>query len=160
MSKQPAEEKDASQAKKTCREEEYLDGWKRAKADYANLKKEMDDERQKAMFYSKILILADLLPVISNLQKATGGLAENKEVKGNGWAEGFVHIAKQFESFLEEKGVKRIVTEGTAFNPEFHEAVEHEAIEGTAPGTIIKEIEPGYTLNDSVIVAARVIVAK
>ena len=145
---------------KSDRADEYLEGWKRAKADYVNLKKEMETEKKKAMFYSKLLILADLLPIVGNLHKATSDLEAQDEMKGNNWVAGFIHIAKQFDGFLEEKGIKRIQTKGEEFDPSFHEAIDSEDKEGVNSGKIIKEVEPGYTLNDEVIAPAKVVVAK
>ena len=154
------EEKSKKEKVSVDKAEEYLAGWQRAKADYVNLKKEMDGERKKAMFYSKLLILADLLPIIGNLQKATGELETKTEVKGDSWAQGFIHIAKQFDSFLEEKGIKRIQTKDEEFDPAMHEAIASEEKKEITSGTIIKEVEPGYTLNDEVIAPAKVIVAE
>ena len=151
---------EAPKEESKSKEEEYLEGWKRAKADYVNLKKEMETEKQKAMFYSKLIILADLLPIVGNLQKATSDLESNKEVKENSWATGFIHIAKQFDGFLEEKGIKRIQTKGEMFDPALHEAIDRDEKTEEKSGTIIKEVEPGYTLNNEVIAPSKVIVAK
>lgn len=150
----------AKQEVRENKEQEYLEGWQRAKADYMNLKKEMEDERQKSMMYAKMLLLADLLPIINNYQRATQGLSENEEAKSNTWAQGFIHIAKLFDGFLQQTGIERIATTGEPFDPALHDAIEQEEAQGVAPGTIIKEIEPGYKLNESVIAAAKVIVAK
>ena len=128
------------------------------KADYVNLKKEMEEERQKAMSLSRLLILADILPIISNLQMAAGELEKQGTSNENMWAQGVVHIAKQFETFLEDKGVTRIETK--TFDPAYHEAIDREEKKGVASGTIIKEVEPGYMLNNEVIAPAKVIVAK
>jgi molecular chaperone GrpE len=61
---------------------------------------------------------------------------------------------------LEQEGVKPIETQGKTFDPLYHEAVTHEAVEGMSEGQIIGEVQKGYMLGDRVLRPALVRVAK
>jgi molecular chaperone GrpE len=136
--------------------DEYLNGWKRAKADYQNLKKETE-EKQKVIFdFASANLLMEILPVYDNLKKALKLLPE----QDNGWAEGIKQIKKQFESLLKDQGVEEIKTINEKFNPEFHEALSKEKKEGIETDTIIAEVSSGYLMKGKVLVPAKVIVAE
>lgn len=136
--------------------EEYLNGWKRAKADYANLKKESEDRQRIFLDVAKAGLIMEILPIYDNLKKALIALpAEN-----NAWAEGIRAIKKQFEDFLKQNGIEEIKTVGENFNPEFHEAVSREQKEGVEPDMIISELSSGYLMKGKVLVAAKVVVAE
>ena len=138
--------------------EEYLNGWKRAKADYLNLKKEFEKERTELIKFANAALILDLLPIYSHLEKAFKQVPE--EQIQSAWVKGLSHIKKEFEDFLKNLGLEKIKSEGEKFNPEFHEAVE-QSTEGQAPsGTIVKEVEPGFQMYGKVIKPAQVIVKK
>ncbi len=132
-------------------------GWQRALADYQNLTKETDRRRAEWAVYARQMILEEFIPIYDNLKLAISNeqLASDKN---NGCAEGIKHILKQFVEVLKNNGVEEIKTVGEKFDPIFHEATGEE--EGEKPGIIIKEISGGYKMGESVIRAAKVIVAK
>ena len=147
---------DLEELKAQC--EEYLNGWKRAQADYANLKKETEIRQQEMREQAKIQAIMEFLPIYTNLQLATSHIPT--EQKEEGWVVGISHIVKQFDEALSELGLARIQTEGELFNPEHHEAVGKEKKEGVDADMIISESMPGYMLGDKVIVPAKVIVSE
>ncbi|MCX6743912.1 MAG: nucleotide exchange factor GrpE [Candidatus Parcubacteria bacterium] len=137
--------------------EEYLNGWKRAKADYVNFKKEME-EKQKSFFnLANSALIMEILPVYDNLKKAI--LVAPAE-QSNGWIEGVKAIRKQFEDFLKQYGIEEIKTVGEKFNPEFHEAVSKEKKEGVESDIIISEISSGYLMKGKVLAPAKVVVSE
>lgn len=137
------------------KEQEYLDGWKRAKADYLNLKRESEQRYQELIKFANAGLILEILPVLDNFKLATQHIPE--EQKKAEWVIGIVHIKKQLEDTLKNLGIETIKTVGEKFNPEFHEAVEKS--ESGKDGIITKEVRPGYILNGKVIQVAKVIVS-
>jgi len=142
------------QLKAQC--DEYLNGWKRAKADYINFKKETESRQQMLFEFANATLLAEFLPIYDNLKKAILVAGEEK----NNWLEGIKQIKKQIEDLLKDHGIEEIKTVGEKFNPEFHEAISKEKKEGVEADTIISETSSGYLLKGKVLVAAKVIVAE
>lgn len=138
--------------------EEHLDGWRRAKADYLNLKKETESRQLELIQFANAALLAQFLPVYDHYKLACQHIPQ--EAKDQDWVVGFLHIKKQFDDFLKNLGIEEIKTVGEPFNPEFHEAVSHEKKEGFKTDVIFEEVKAGYTLHGKVISPARVKVAK
>lgn len=138
--------------------EEYLDGWKRAKADYSNYKKEVEKRQQEIVEFANARMIADLLPIYENYKMAIKHIPENSAK--DEWAVGLIYIQNQFQSFLNNLGIKEIKTAGEKFDPAVHEAVASEEKEGFDEGVIFEEVSAGYTLHGKVVVPAKVKVAK
>ncbi|MFH1367249.1 MAG: nucleotide exchange factor GrpE [Patescibacteria group bacterium] len=138
--------------------EEHLDGWKRAKADYLNLKKDSQKEKEELIKFSNAALVIEVLPIYDHLKLAFNHLP--KELENNDWVKGIAGIKKQTQDFLESLGIKEIKTVGEKFNPEFHEALTHEKKDGYKTETIFEEVKPGYTSEDKVLYPAKVKVAK
>jgi len=138
------------------RAEEYLAGWKRAMADYQNREKEIMRDREDMMVFATRGIITDLLPVLDNLKAAFAHIPE--ETKPSDWAQGLLHVIRQFEEMLKSYGVTVMTTVGELFDPMRHEAVGEET--GENPGTILREVQAGYEINGKVLRVARVIIAK
>jgi len=137
--------------------EEYLNGWKRAQADYQNFVKETGKWRVEFVRFANENLVLGLLPIMDNFEAAFGLISESHREAPV--AVGFAHIKKQLEDFLKENGVERMKTVGEKFDPLRHEAIEHRQVEGTEAGVIIEEKKAGYELNKKVVQAAKVIVA-
>jgi len=147
------------------RAEEYLAGWKRAAADYANLKRDLERLRQEYAKYAAQSFCEKLLPAVDNLKKACDqkpDLAEGSapaDAVGK-WIEGIGHVRDQFDSVLKEAGVTAIAEVEVPFDPSIHEAVMRDKREGLAADTVAEVVEPGYRLHDRIIRPAKVIVAE
>ncbi|MBI2446690.1 MAG: nucleotide exchange factor GrpE [Parcubacteria group bacterium] len=132
--------------------EEYLNGWKRAKADYLNLKKEMEAQNKEIKeWMSKIMILP-LLGIADSFEKAFRETPDN--LKNDPWVKGIEGIKKQFEDYLKSQGVEAMAIKGEKFDPAKHEAVE--SMEGGESGTIAEELQKGYLMNSDVLRPAKV----
>jgi len=141
--------------KKTEKErDEYLDGWRRAKADLINYKKdELKRLEEVARFGSESLIL-ELISILDDFDLALATLEKQ------GTAEKGVYLIRsRFEDILKRRGLERIKVEtGDKFDPAIHEAIS--TVDGGEEGTVAEEIEAGYTLHGKVIRPARVKVYK
>ncbi|KKQ92297.1 MAG: Protein GrpE [Candidatus Azambacteria bacterium GW2011_GWA2_39_10] len=146
--------------------DEYLNGWKRAKADYLNLKKEMEAQNKEIKeWMSKIMILP-LLGIMDSFEKAFSEIPENIPPKADQplagknepWVKGIEGIKKQFEDYLKSQGVEVMAVKGAKFDPAKHEAVE--SIEGGESGKIVEELQKGYMFNSEILRPARVKIYK
>lgn len=152
---QPNNTEELEQLKAQC--EEYLNGWKRAKADYQNLKRETEEKQKSFLEMANAALIFEVLPVYDNLKKAIALAPQNQN---SAWLEGFKAIKKQFSDFLKNYGIEEIKTSGEKFNPEFHEAVSREKKEDFESDIIITEISSGYTIKGKVLAPAKVVVAE
>lgn len=155
--------KNCEKMKKEC--DEYKSGWQRALADYKNLQKETVERRGEWARMSEIQILEEFIPVYDNFKKAFShhpelkdDSEEHKQMKN--WTDGIGYIMKQFGDVLKAHNVEEIKTAGEKFDARWHEAVGEEEAEGKEPGTIIREVDGGYKMNEKVIKVAKVILAK
>lgn len=135
--------------------EEYLDGWKRAKADFVNYKNEEAQRFENFYRMNQEVIMRELIAVLDSFElgiSSSGGEAIEKK--------GVELIRNQLENALKKHGVEKIkVSLGDKFDPSKHEAVAE--IESEKPaGTIIEEIEQGYMFLGKILRPARVKVAK
>jgi molecular chaperone GrpE len=137
--------------------EEHLAGWKRAQADYQNLKKEHEEKIQRIGEISAMGFIEPLLPIIDHFDLALNHVP--KESQEQEWVQGFYHIKKQFDDILNNLGVKRIKTVGTEFDPELHEAVSQKDSDQDK-GIVIEELQTGYRFDESIIRHAKVVVSK
>lgn len=138
--------------------DEYLNGWKRAQADYQNLVKENRAKQIELIQYANEDLIRELFPVLDNFKAAFRQIPEAE--KNSAWVVGFSYIKKQLEEVMRNHNVEEIQTVGKEFNHEEHEAVEHVKKEGVKSNEIIEERKSGYRLNGKVIQVAKVVVAE
>jgi molecular chaperone GrpE len=120
----------------------------RERADATNLRRRHDDDMQQLRGRIKVAVIADLLPVIDNFERALKHVPD--ELKDVEYINGVQGVVKQFEKTLADMGVERIKTVGEPFDPQFHEAVSME--EGDSDREVVsEELQAGYRLGDDVI---------
>lgn len=135
---------------------DLTDKWKRAVADFENFKKRRESEGREILEYAKEVTVMKLMPSLQSLEQVLKYAPTDEKYKD--WLMGLTVTIQQLEKTMEELGVVKIKTTGEKFDPTHHEAVEE--IEGQEAGKIVKEIQPGFTLNGKVIVPAKVAVGK
>jgi len=137
---------------------EYLDGWQRARAEFANYKKRIERDQEEARGRAAAALLAKILPVEDDLRRA---VRERPEAEGYpDWADGIELIQRKLAALLEAEGVEVIPADGVAFDPALHEAVTYEPSNDHEEGEIIEVIQQGYRLGERVLRPARVRVAR
>lgn len=131
----------------------------RTRADFENYRKRVEIEKQQARQSGEAAAIMRLLPVIDNIERAIAHAPA--ELADNKWAQGIVGLVKQLEKSLESLNLKRIVaTPGTAFDPEFHEAIQFDEDATGDKEIIAEELQAGYTLNGQPIRHAMVKVTR
>jgi molecular chaperone GrpE len=134
---------------------EYKDGWARSQAEFQNYKKRIERDNELTYASMKGDIIKKILPALDDLERAL----QNRPAD-DAWASGIELIARKLQNILESEGVKRIEAKGTAFDPNFHEAITHEPSEEVESGHVIDVAQNGYMLGERVIRPALVRVAQ
>ena len=123
------------------KEQEYLNNWKRAQADFVNYKKDEAKRLEEFVKFANESVIIEILDVVGNLELAAEHLKDD----------GLKQVIKQFEEILKKYNVERIAVAGQ-FDPALHEAVD--AIDESHP---LIEVRAGYTMHGRVIRPARVV---
>lgn len=138
--------------------QEYLDGWQRARADYANLQKTTDDDKKRIRAIAMESLIEELIPVVDSFLMAMAN-KESWEKVDPAWRTGVEYIYQQLMNTLESHGLALFGEIGESFDPMKHEAVsEEETDDTTKDHTIAKVIQKGFLLEESMIRPARVVV--
>ena len=134
---------------------EYKDGWARSQAEFQNFKRRIERDNELTYAGMKGDIIKKVLPALDDLERAL----QNRPAD-DGWANGIELIARKLQNILESEGVKRIEAKGTAFDPNFHEAITHEPSNEVESEHVIDVVQNGYMLGERVIRPALVRVAQ
>ncbi|MBI2551556.1 nucleotide exchange factor GrpE [Candidatus Uhrbacteria bacterium] len=158
MTEEQQPEETASTDAAKC--EEYKAGWKRALADYDNLRKDLARERMVIREQTTSRLCESFLSVLEHFDQALSHQPKDMPAVASGWAQGVLHVRIELENALRELGVEPFGTVGEAFDPRRHEAVS-ERVEGEKENnTVIEVIGRGFALGERVLRPARVIVSK
>lgn len=144
-------------AAKAQKADEYLELAQRTKADFENYRKRAAREAAAAQERGVVKLARELLPAVDNLDRAVAALnggTDNEEL-----ASGIKLVHSELIAALNRAGVELFSPEGERFDPEHHEAVAQQPVEGAEAGTIVEVYQRGCRLGDSVIRPARVVVA-
>jgi molecular chaperone GrpE len=138
--------------------DEYLDGWQRARAEFANYRRREEQRRRQIEDAIKGQVLSDLLPVMDDLDRAFQAVPH--DVCETAWVKGLSLVGHKLQSYLEKAGVAPMVTQpGDVFDPNYHQAVFHGPSEEYAENQIVEVFQRGYTLGETVLRPAMVYVS-
>ena len=143
---------------KAQKADEYLELAKRTRADFENYRKRAARETAAAQERGVVKLAKELLPAVDNLDRAVAA-AEAASNGDNELASGIKLVHAELLAALSRAGVELFSPQGERFDPEHHEAVAQQPIDGAEPGTIVEVYQRGCRLGDSVIRPARVLVA-
>lgn len=136
--------------------QEYLDGWQRARADYANLQKTTDEDRKRMRTLVEENFISELLPTVDSFLMAMSN-KEAWEKVDPAWRTGVEYIYSQLMNTLESHNLKLFGEIGETFDPTKHEAVGEESTEDKKlDHKIAKVNQKGFMLGDSILRPARV----
>lgn len=141
---------------------EYLDGWQRARAEFANYKRRVEKEQSEAYQNAATRVIGRFVEVLDDFNRAEQDKpADTSDPTALAkWAAGVSLIQRKLQNILDAEGVEHIPAEGQVFDPALHEAVTHEDSDEHEPGQIIGVVRQGYRVGDKVIRPALVRVAK
>ncbi|MCD6304676.1 MAG: nucleotide exchange factor GrpE [Deltaproteobacteria bacterium] len=157
----PLEEMPKDQLIEKIKETEALseknrDLYLRSQAEIENLKKRYQKEQQSLTKFANESLIKQLLPVADNLEKALDH--SQKEASFDALIEGVQLTLKGLMDVLQKAGVEAIEAVGGQFDPNFHEAVSEATDNDFETGTVVKELQKGYTLNQRLLRPSMVIV--
>jgi molecular chaperone GrpE len=128
---------------------EYLEGWQRARAEFANYKKRVERDMKDTYQNASGDALKSILPIIDDFDRALANMPE--ELKDNPWVSGVSMIQRKFAKLLEDFGVTLIDPTGQPFDPNLHQAIGTDDVEGVASGHVTKTEQKGYAIGDNVL---------
>jgi molecular chaperone GrpE len=139
--------------------QEYIAKYRQAAAEFEDSRLRLKREISKDVERARREILADLLDVVDNLDRALD--AARKSPSPDALLQGVEMVQRQFLGKLEALGVKRIDVAGAAFDPAVHEAVS--TVPAQSPedeGRVVGVVRHGYTIGADVLRPASVAVAR
>ena len=136
--------------------DKHLDDLRRVAADFDNYRKRMAREQAQLFARSGERVVAKLIPVLDDLERALDAAEHHEEAKV---LEGVRMTKDALAGLLASEGVAEIATQGP-FDPHVHEALMTQPAEGVEPGHVVQVVQRGYRIGDAVLRPARVIVAE
>ena len=146
---------------KASKADEYLELAQRTKADFENYRRRAAREAAAAQDRGVAKLAKELLPAVDNLDRALEAAETTAGADGTDstLASGIKLVHADVIAALARAGIERYSPEGEVFDPQHHEAVAQQPVDGAQPGTIVEVYQRGYRLGDAVIRPARVLVA-
>jgi len=148
----------------TEKNSELLDKYKRALADGENLRQRLTKQISEAKIYGIQSFCKELLDVADVLSKATETVPKDEIKDSNphlkSLYEGLVMTEAQLKNVFKRNGLEPVNPLDEKFNPNFHEALFQQEVEGKTPGTVVVVSKIGYKLHDRVLRPALVGVSK
>lgn len=129
----------------------------RTAAEFDNYRKRIDKERREQSEAAAADVLADVLPILDDLERALQAMSADE---AEPYRKGVELIQKQIAALLRKRGVTPIEALGADFDPRYHQAVIHEMSDAHRDGEVMEELRRGYMLGDRLLRPAMVKVAR
>ena len=147
---------------KAAERDEFLALAQRTQADFENYRKRAAREQGLAEQRGVARVVKELLPALDNLERALKA-AESQDsgppTHEHHLAEGIRLVQAELLAAMARVGVEGYSPKGEAFDPNVHEAMAQQPVEGAEAGTVVEVYQQGYRIQGDVIRPARVIVA-
>ncbi len=130
----------------------------RSAAEFENVKRRSARDVENAHKFGAEKLISDLLPVLDSLDKAVELASETEGAEA--MTEGIELSVKMFLDALGKNGLREVDPLGEPFDPALHEALAALPNEDAEPNTVMEVIQKGYSLNDRLVRAAKVVVVK
>jgi molecular chaperone GrpE len=133
-----------------------------AQAETQNVRRRLEQEKISAAQYAATGFARDMLSVKDNLERALAAIPEDLrgDERMKGLIAGIEATGRELESAFQRHGIARIEAMGKPLDPHLHQAMLEVPNDEAEPGTIVQEMQPGYTIKDRLLRPALVGVAK
>ena len=133
-----------------------------AQAETQNVRRRLEQEKISASQYAATSFARDMLSVKDNLERALAAIPEDLrgDERMKGLIAGIEATGRELESAFQRHGIARVEAMGKPLDPHFHQAMLEVPTDDAEPGTIVQEMQAGYTLKDRLLRPALVGVAK
>ncbi|HWX88588.1 MAG TPA: nucleotide exchange factor GrpE [Solirubrobacteraceae bacterium] len=148
-------EEELDEMVKTAAErDEYLALAQRTQADFENYRKRVARDAAQAQDRGVAKLAKELLPALDNLDRAIEAAeAEDPLLAG-------VRLVRaELAAALARVGIESFAPLGEPFDPNLHEAVAQQPVEGAESGTVAEVFQNGYRMGETIVRPARVLVA-
>ena len=137
---------------------ESIDKALRATAELDNIRKRTSRDIENAHKYALERFVNELLPVVDSMELGINALQSAEDIES--LREGMDLTLKKLFDCLGKFGINAIDPAGDKFDPEWHQAVSMQELEGSDSGQVITVMQKGYELNGRLVRPAMVVVAK
>jgi molecular chaperone GrpE len=134
--------------------DEYLALAQRTQADFENYRKRIARDLAAAQERGVAKLAKELLPALDNLDRALEAAQADDPL-----LEGVRLVRSELSAALARVGIEQFAPLGERFDPNEHEAMAQQPVEGAQSGTVAEVFQNGYRLNGTIIRPARVLVA-
>jgi len=135
--------------------DEYLELAQRTKADFENYRKRMAADVKAAQVRGKVEVAREVIEAVDNLERAL----EAADGEPEGLRAGVEMVLSGLRETLARNGVEVVDPKGEKFDPNRHEALSTQPVEGAESGVVVEVLQKGYTLDDQLVRPARVVVS-
>lgn len=136
----------------TAERDEYLDQLLRSRAEFANYRRRIEQERQTLRDVVQRDALAQFLPVLDDFDRGLAAIPEDE--RADSWVKGITMIQSKLQGILERAGINEVEALHQQFDPAQHEAVATEP--GSKGQTVVEVYQKGYRLGDLLVRPAMV----
>jgi len=127
----------------------------RTLAEMENQRRRFEKEREEAFEFGGFAFAKESLALIDNLERAKTSFTNNKKFKENKdfsiILEAFEILEKDLITIFKRNNIERIICLEKKFDPNFHQAMLEIDDTSKEPGTIVQEIQKGYTMKDRLL---------
>ena len=127
-------------------------------AELDNIRKRTSRDIENAHKYALDRFVNELLPVVDSMELGINAFQAAEDIES--LREGMDLTLKKLLGCLDKFGVKSIDPAGEKFDPEWHQAVSIQELEGSDSGLVVTVMQKGYELNGRLVRPAMVVVAK
>jgi molecular chaperone GrpE len=138
--------------------DEYLALAQRTQADFENFRKRMARDVAAAEARGVGRLVRELLPALDNLGRALAAAEAEGEASGH-LGEGVRLVHDDLLAALARVGIEPFSPRGERFDPNEHEAMAQQPVDGAEPGTVVEVYQQGFRHDGAVLRPARVVVA-
>jgi len=146
-----------AQLAETARKEQDL--LLRTRAEIDNIRRRTEQDVEKAHKFALEKFAKDILNTIDNLERALATPANTEDETVKALFDGVELTLKELLATVARFGVEPVGVVGEVFNPDLHQAISMQPMEGFETNQITTVLQKGYLLNGRVIRPAMVMVA-
>ena len=146
-----------SQLAETAKKEQDL--LLRTRAEIDNIRRRTEQDVEKAHKFALEKFAKDILNTIDNLERALATPANTEDETVKALFDGVELTLKELLATVARFGVEPVGVVGEVFNPDLHQAISMQPMEGFETNQITTVLQKGYLLNGRVIRPAMVMVA-
>ena len=133
-----------------------------AAAEAQNVRRRLEQELQQATSYAAAGFARDMLAIKDHLDRALAAVGEDlrADKTASQFLAGIEATSRELEAVFQRHGIQRVKSIGETLDPHRHQAMIEIPSADAEPGTIVEEMQPGYTMKDRLLRPALVGVAK